>query len=111
LSLYEVSGGLSLTGHMVFPGGFVISQAIYDKLSDEQKAGLQKAVVTATDAGITAQVGAEQKNLELVSKHLKVVTLDKAAAGFDAGVKAFADAYANVPLIAEFQQQAAEAQK
>lgn len=111
LSLYEVSGGLSLTGHMVFPGGIVISQTVYDRLSDDQKAGLQKAVAAATDIGIKAQIEAETKNLETVGKHIKVVTLDKDAAGFDAGVAAFAKAYGAIPLVAEFQRQVAEARK
>lgn len=109
LRLQEVANGLSLTKHMVFPGGIVISQRSWAKLNPVQQAGLKEAIETAIEAGIAAQVEAEAKNLDTLRGKLKIVELGKEAARFGAGVDAIAKAFRGLPVAAEFQQQAAAA--
>ena len=105
LSLYEVAGGLTMTGHMAFPGCIVISKKVMEQLSAEQQAGLRAAVAKVADAGIKAQVQAEKMNLETVRKSIKVIELDKEEAGFGAAGDAFDKTYGADPIIIEFRKE------
>jgi len=110
LSIQEVAKGLTLTGHMAFPGGITISQRVYDELTPEQQRGLRAAVDKAVAEGVAAQIEAEVTNLARVSEEIEVAHMGKDSAGFAAGTVAFEAKFGAIPLVATFQQQAKAAQ-
>ena len=103
LSLQEVAKGLTMTGHMVFPGGIVISQQVLDDLTPEQQRGLRDAVEKASAEGVEAQIKAEETNFARVSANITVVRLSENAAGFEAAAGAFDAKFGRIPLVSAFQ--------
>lgn len=76
---YEVTKQIALTQHLVDLNYVAFSKAVWDKLSPEQQAAIQKAAVGAADAGRKAQLKKEEdlvsflkdKGLDLYQPNLK----------------------------------------
>lgn len=72
--LYEVQKNVSLTSHVYTPMILGISKLTYDKLSEEQKDILEKAVIEATKASRAAVLKQEEEGLEILKQNgVKVV--------------------------------------
>lgn len=67
--LYEVQEHLSMTSHVYTPMILGMSKMTYDKLNDEQKAALDKAVNDATIASRNAVLEQEKNGLEVLKKN------------------------------------------
>lgn len=105
LRLYEVTSSITLTGHMVFPAGIVISQEVFDSLTEAQQQALTVAILAATEAGLQQQIAAEETNLAAAQAHIEVIVHDPTAGGFDQGVAAVAAAFGATPGVADFVAQ------
>ncbi|MGJ9386021.1 TRAP transporter substrate-binding protein [Salipaludibacillus sp. CF4.18] len=61
---YENAKYLSLTNHMTFPTIIVMSQVVYDKLSEEDQEIVKTAMTNAVDWGVKEAISREKSNLE-----------------------------------------------
>ena len=72
--LYEVQQNVSLTSHVYTPMVLGMSKLTYDKLDDDQKAAVEKAVAEATKVSRDAVTKLEEEGLEtLKENNVKIV--------------------------------------
>lgn len=72
--LYEVQKNVSLTSHVYTPMILGMSKLTYDKLNEEQKDILVKAVIEATEASRAAVLKQEKEGLEILKDNgVKVI--------------------------------------
>ncbi|MDK2824492.1 MAG: TRAP-type transport system periplasmic protein [Clostridia bacterium] len=75
---YEVQDHLAMTGHFYAPAPLLVSQALWDKLTDEEKQIFQKAADDARDAERKMIADMDAKLLdELKAKGMQVTEPDK----------------------------------
>lgn len=67
--LYEVQQHVSLTSHVYTPMILGMSKLTYDKLTDEQKEILEKAVIDATKASRDAVLQQEEEGLKILQEN------------------------------------------
>src|SRR5699024_9245621 len=74
---YENAEYLTLTNHATFPTAIVMSQQVYDGLSEEDQEIVTTALETAVDWGLEEAVAREESNLqELEEQGVQVQEID-----------------------------------
>jgi TRAP-type C4-dicarboxylate transport system substrate-binding protein len=71
---YEVSKNYVKTDHMIFNGAALVSQKIWNELSDEDKQIIEKAFKAAQEYNLQLSLDWESQNLEEFESHGGVVT-------------------------------------
>ena len=75
MKLYKVQKYLSLTGHLFSAGAFVMSEEFYKSLPGDIRAAIDKAAITAREAGIEEVAATEKAWLPKMEGEIKVNAL------------------------------------
>jgi len=81
---YENAKYLTLTNHATFPTIIVMSQIVFDKLSEDDQEIVKTAMTNAVDWGVTEAIAREKSNLEDLKSNGVEVKEMKDTSAFDA---------------------------
>jgi len=104
-SMQDVAEYLIVTNHMAFPGVAMITESAWGRMSEEQQVTFTTVMDETLAWAAEQQIAAEAANLALLENEMTVIRLDGAEAIFSVSKDAYTEAFKNVPLVAQFQNE------
>lgn len=105
LEFHRIGKHLTITGHMIYPGVFLVSQVVWNELAPKHRQILSSLISEAAGWANEEQIKADARTLELLQNEIDVRRLENPQSVFRTAIQAWDEEYGNQPLVRDFQMQ------